>query len=113
MGAVQLKSGIKSQEFVNERGKKMTLSVNIGDTESYAAWMEKANTLEGFTENLSDAEAMRRLKPMAKELVQMIFGRFAWFRVYRFCRGNIFAVMKIIETFSDIIKDGVMENVGK
>jgi len=113
MASIQLKSGIKTQEFVNEKGKKLSLSVNIGDTDKYADWLDKADKLESITEKMTDAETMRKLKPLARDLVAMIFGVRSWRKINRFCGNNIFAVMKIIEAFSSIIKDGVMENVGK
>lgn len=113
MATIQIKSAKKTQDFTNDKGKKLVLSVNIGDTEKYASWVDKAEELKLLPDTLTDAEAIRKLKPLAKEIIIMLFGRFVWGKVYRFCGKNVFAVMKIIEAFSGIISTGITENVKK
>ena len=112
MATIQIKSGKKTQEFSRADGKKFSLTIDFGDTDKYADWIEKSKELQSI-EIGDDAESMRKIKPLMRELVTMLFGRFMWSKVLRFCEGNVFAVGTIIQEVSKIIADGVKENAQK
>ncbi len=111
MSIIKLKSGIKSQDFENDKGKKITLSFNVGDTDMYSAWIKKSKELSELSENLTDSEAIAKLKPLAQELIVMLFGKWKWRKVSRFCGKNVFAIMQIVKVFTGLITEGVNENV--
>jgi len=113
MGDIVLKSGIKSQRFTNELGKSIELKINLGDTDIYAAWVKKAKELEDLPKDMSDLEAVQKMKPIAQSLISTMFGRRSLRKIERFCRNNIFAEMKIIEVFTGLIEAGIKENVSK
>jgi hypothetical protein len=112
MGTIVLKSGKKTQEFSRGDGKKLVLTVDIGDTDVYADWLDKSKELQALTIG-EDSESLRKIKPIMKELAIMLFGRMKWGKILSFCEGNIFAVGTIITTFSGLIESAIKENAVK
>ena len=84
MAAVMINTGKKIQEFTRKSdGKKLSLTIDFGDTDKYAGWLDKLKAIQEIdTDNSS--ETMRKFKPLMRDLVTMLFGRFAWGRILRF-----------------------------
>ena len=114
MAAIEIDSGIKTQDFVRKSdGKKLTLSLRVGDVKSLSAWTAKAKDLEDTGRSFDNEKAVASTEKIAKEMICMLFDNRMWKKISKFCDGNIFAVIKIVVALSKLMKDGIEENVGK
>ena len=114
MATIEIKSGVKVQEFSRKRdGKKLSISINVGDPEALKAWIARSKELESISKNITTESAIDTLMTIEREIISMALGKKWWKKIVSFCDNNIFAVMDIVVSISTIMKDGVEENVRK
>jgi hypothetical protein len=108
---VKVRSSIKVLEIEWPNGKKDLYRFNIGDKDALASWQAKHKSLDGYTNRITDENAIEELYKIESELIAVILGEKAWREIWKKCENNVFAGFDIVTELSRLVKTGLEDAV--